>query len=78
MERRYENELDELRKLVTTAEYRVDPGAVADAIVRRRWSIAITPEPARVYSIAGRRWTRARVTSVAGDGADSRTQALAA
>ena len=77
MEHRHENELDELRKLVTTAEYRVDPGTVADAIVRRRWSIAIAPEPAHVYSIAPRRWPRARVRSVARPGAES-GQALAA
>jgi Anti-sigma-28 factor, FlgM len=35
-----DSELHELRKRVTSGAYRVDPGAVADAIVRRASSVA--------------------------------------
>lgn len=42
----------QLRRRVTNAEYRVDSRAVADAIVRRRWAVAVAPRPARTRVIA--------------------------
>jgi hypothetical protein len=73
-----DSELHELRSRITSAEYRVDPGAVADAIVRRRWSVDIALEPAQPSSIASRQRTRARVRFVVRAGTRTRTQALAA
>ena len=42
-----DKDLRELRERVANAEYRVDPVAVADAVVRRRWRVVIAPEPER-------------------------------
>jgi len=60
-----DKDLRELRERVANAEYRVDPVAVADAVVRRRWRVAIAPEPSALSPIASQRWSRARLTSVA-------------
>jgi hypothetical protein len=49
-----ETDLRELHNLVANAQYRVDPVAVADAIVRRRWSVFVAPKQAPVCSIAPR------------------------
>ena len=35
--------VEALRERLHVGEYSVDPAAIADAIVRRRWSVAITP-----------------------------------
>lgn len=45
MDDRRDIELTELRTRLTKAEYRVEPRAVADAIVRRRWSVAVVRLP---------------------------------
>jgi hypothetical protein len=78
-------DLRELRKRVKTAEYRVDSGAVADALVRRRWVVAVAPGRApadsgraTVAQIASRRGPRARVTCVDPGLPRGRTEALAA
>jgi hypothetical protein len=42
----------ELRRQVTSDQYRVDSQAVADAIVRRRWAVAVAARPARTRVIA--------------------------
>jgi hypothetical protein len=60
------------------AHYRVDPVAVADAIVRRRWSVFIAREAAPVCSIAVRRLQRACETSAASRPESRRTEVLAA
>jgi len=41
-----DTKLHELRRRVTTGEYRVDLGAVADAIVRRNGVIALAAQAA--------------------------------
>jgi hypothetical protein len=56
----------------------MDPRAVADAIVRRRWSVAIAAELAPVSSMGPRRRTRARVSCVPRSEAQSATRVLAA
>ena len=56
-------DLDALRQRVSTAAYRVDPDAVAESIVRRRWVVSVA---------------RARVTCVARREAQGRAEALAA
>jgi len=70
--------LRELRDQVVSAQYRVDPVAVADAIVRRRWSVFIAPEAAPVCSIAARRWQRSQQSSAASRSDRGRTDVLAA
>lgn len=75
---RHTQHLHELRQQVATAEYRMDPRAVADAIVRRRWSVAIAAELEPVSTMGPRRRTRARVSSVTRDCGPSATQVLAA
>jgi Anti-sigma-28 factor, FlgM len=62
--------LQELRERITNGEYRVDPHAVATAIVRRRWSVAIALLPEPVSPIASPDRPRARVRRIA------RTRAL--
>ena len=37
----HDSSLNELRNSIRVARYDVDPVAVADAIVRRRWSLAV-------------------------------------
>jgi hypothetical protein len=49
-----DTDLRELRSLVANAQYRVDPVAVADAIVHRRWSVFVARKQAPVCSIAPR------------------------
>ena len=63
----HKQHLHELAEQVASAEYRMDPRAVADAIVRRRWSVAIVPELAPVSAIGSRGRTRARVQCVTRD-----------
>jgi hypothetical protein len=46
------NEVRQLRRQVTNAEYQVDSRAVADAIVRRRWAVAVATKPAQTRVIA--------------------------
>ncbi len=70
--------LEELRKRVTSGEYRVDPHAVADGVVRRRWSVAIALPPEPVSSIAAADRPRARVRRVARSRALVGAQDLAA
>ena len=60
----HREKLRQLRMQVASAEYDVDPGAVADAIIRRRWVVAVGREPSGVPSIASRRSGHARVSSV--------------
>jgi hypothetical protein len=49
MTRQVDTSTEALRQRLHVGEYRVDPTAVADAIVRRRWSVAIAPSrPARL------------------------------
>ena len=55
-----DTKLRELRKLVVSGEYRVDPGAVADAIVRRSWLASETTWSSTEPSIASRRSTDTR------------------
>ncbi len=71
------NKLHELKKQVASGEYSVDPLAVADAIVRRRWSVAVASHPALVFSITSPEWTRASGRRFA-RGEDVETQAVAA
>jgi hypothetical protein len=77
MNYRHYSKLHEVWNRVTNAEYCGDPGAVADAIVRRRWTVAIGPEPAQVSVIASHRWTRTRVRRDGRSRRRTRTQALA-
>jgi hypothetical protein len=48
----------ELREQVKNAEYQVDSHAVADAIVRRRWAVAVGARYSRTRVIAASRWDR--------------------
>jgi hypothetical protein len=48
----------ELRDQVRNAEYRVDSRAVADAIVRRRWAVAIGARHSHTRVIASPGWHR--------------------
>lgn len=73
-----DNNLRELRERVANADYRVDPVAVADAVVRRRWRVAIAPQPSALSSIASRRWSRARLTSVTPGGERATRELLVA
>jgi hypothetical protein len=56
--------LNDLRARISVAAYKVDPVAVADAIVRRRWRVAIVPEPRPWPADMPRRRTRARVSRI--------------
>jgi hypothetical protein len=47
-----------LRAQVTNSEYEVDSRAVADAIVRRRWAVAVGVKPRHTRVIASPRWER--------------------
>jgi hypothetical protein len=71
-------ELRQLRERVANAEYRVDPVAVADAVVRRRWRVAIAPDNTALALIASRRVSRTRLTSVATGGERTPRELLAA
>lgn len=72
----HETNVDELRDRVSGAAYQVDPVAVADAIVRRRWSVAFGSQPGSSRSMAQRTSMRARVSCIARHG--SPPQPLAA
>lgn len=67
-----------LRDNFRIARYDVDPVAVADAIVRRRWTLAVaSPGTGRVPPAAGRRG-RASVTCIARHGPGRAVRTLAA
>ena len=70
--------LNALRGRIAASTYLVDPLAVADAIVRRRWSLAIGPEPDSSPVDRRRRRTRVRVSCIPRHGLPRRTDALAA
>jgi hypothetical protein len=70
--------LHELRDRITVSGYQVDPVAVADAIVRRRWSVAIAPQAGLRPSSAPRRRARAHVHCIARNRSASRIRPLAA
>jgi hypothetical protein len=76
MDDRRDSKLHELHKRVANNEYVVDARLVADAIVRRRWSVVVPSRPAPASSIASPERTPARV-HVARAGAGTE-QALAA
>ena len=78
MQEKRDRQLHKLREQVVNAQYWVDPVAVADAIVRRRWSVFIASESAPVCSIAERRWHRTRETSATSRSERRRTEVLAA
>lgn len=70
--------LDGLRNNIRIARYDVDPVAVADAIVRRRWTLAVaSPGTGRVPPAAGRRG-RTSVTCIARHGPGRAVRSLAA
>jgi hypothetical protein len=48
----------ELQHQVESAEYHVDSHAVADAIVRRRWAVAVAVKPAPTSLIPSSSWDR--------------------
>jgi Anti-sigma-28 factor, FlgM len=48
----------QLRERVRNDEYQVDSKAVADAIVRRRWAVAIGAPHSQTRVIASSRWHR--------------------
>lgn len=47
----------ELRQQVSDDAYEVDSRAVADAIVRRRWSVTVAMKPAKTRVIAAPEWS---------------------
>ena len=47
----------QLRQQVSNAEYEVDSRAVAEAIVRRRWAVAVVAKPAKTRVIPAADWT---------------------
>lgn len=73
-----DNNLSQLRDQLAAAEYRVDPVAVAEAIVRRRWSVAIASHSGSRTASSPRPRSRAQVSCIARRGASSRMRALAA
>jgi anti-sigma28 factor (negative regulator of flagellin synthesis) len=77
MDDRRDSKLHELHKRIANNEYVVDARVVADAIVRRRWSVVVPSRPAPASSIASPERTPAGV-HVARAGADTETQVLAA
>ncbi len=58
-----DTKLNQVRNDIRIARYDVDPVAVADAIVRRRWSLAVGAHGSR-YGSTGRRG-RTSVTCIA-------------
>ncbi len=52
MNQHFRKEVRQLRQQVTTAQYEVDSRAVADAIVRRRWAVAVAAKPTPTRVIA--------------------------
>ena len=72
------SDLNQLRDSIRVARYDVDPVAVADAIVRRRWSLTVATRGAgRVPPAAGRRG-RASVSCIARRGPGRAVERLAA
>ena len=70
--------LNALRDNIRIARYDVDPVAVADAIVRRRWTLAVASHgTGRVPPAAGRRG-RTSVSCIARRGPGRAIQTLAA
>ena len=70
--------LNQLRDSVGIARYDVDPVAVANAIVRRRWTLAVAPRgAARVSPAAGPR-RRASVSCITRRGPERANETLAA
>jgi hypothetical protein len=53
----------QLRQQVINAEYEVDSRAVAEAIVRRRWAVAVVAKPAKTRVIPSSDW--AGITALA-------------
>ena len=47
----------QLRQQVTNAEYEVDSRAVAEAIVRRRWAVAVVAKHAQTRVIPSSDWS---------------------
>lgn len=70
--------LNELAEPLTIPSYHVDRGAVADATVRRRWSLAIAPPGGTRSSGARRRRSRAEVRCIARHRSAGDSRALAA
>ncbi|HUE27307.1 MAG TPA: hypothetical protein VMP89_11080 [Solirubrobacteraceae bacterium] len=70
--------LQELQERLASGEYTVDPHVLADAIVRRRWSIAVPPPLAELASVSSPQRTGARVRRVARTPKFTGTGALAA
>jgi len=58
MQQNLRTQVRELRQQVTSADYRVDSHAVADAIVRRRWAVAVAARSAQPRVIAASSWNR--------------------
>ena len=73
-----DSKLDELRRRVANGEYRVDPGAVAEAIVGRKWALSLGPESAHASSVASGGYPRTHLSSVGGRPARTPAEALAA
>jgi Anti-sigma-28 factor, FlgM len=73
-----ESKLHELRRKITDGVYRIDSGAVAEAIICRKWALCLEPESAHTSSIASGRHGRAHVSSVDGRVARAQAEALAA
>ena len=73
-----DSRLHELRRKVTDGVYRIDAGAVAEAIICRRWALCVQPESAHTSSIASGLHGRAHVGSVDGAAAGPQAEALAA
>jgi hypothetical protein len=46
----------QLRQQVRKSEYEVDSRAVAEAIVRRRWAVAVAAKPAKTRVIPSSDW----------------------
>jgi hypothetical protein len=73
-----DSKLHDLRRRVTNGEYRIDPGAVANAIVCRKWALCVRPESAHASSSASGRHGHAQVSSVHDGAAGTPAEALAA
>jgi len=54
MDRPPDRHIGELRQRIISAEYRVDSQAIAEAIVRRRWKVAIAAKPATTSVVLSR------------------------
>jgi hypothetical protein len=70
--------LNELRTSIGVARYDVDPVAVADAIVRRRWRVAVVSHSGARQASSTSRRSRAQVSRIGRADSGSRMRALAA